>query len=97
MTFHIWRLSEASEDNLGLACTAAGLLLGRTHLVERHNEGFIVREPSEIERLLRHAFKSEPPIGRIMPGLATVARALNARADSSRTPADSRSSEQTHA
>src|SRR5579871_4508139 len=78
MTFHIWRLSEASEDNLGLACTAAGLLLGRTHLVERHNEGFIVREPSEIERLLRHAFKSEPPIGRIMPGLATVARALNA-------------------
>src|SRR5579864_8061247 len=77
MTFHIWRLSEAGEDNLGLACTADGLLLGRTHLVERRDEGLIVREPSEIERLLRHAFESDPPLERIMPGLTTVARALN--------------------
>ena len=78
MTFHIWRLSEAGEENLGLACVADGLILGRTPLIERRDESFIVRERSEIERLLRRAYQSDPPIERIMPGLATVARALNA-------------------
>lgn len=78
MTFHLWRLSEAGEENLGLACAADGLVLGRTRLIERRDEGFIVRERSEIERLLRRAYESDPPVERIMQGLATVARALNA-------------------
>jgi hypothetical protein len=78
MTFHMWRLSEAGEDNLGLACTGEGLVLGRTPLIERYDQEFVVRERSDIERLLRRAYEADPPIERIMPGLATVARALNA-------------------
>jgi hypothetical protein len=78
MIFHMWRLSEGGEDNLALACTADGLVLGHTRLIERRNQHFVVRERSEIERLLRRAYETEPPIERIMPGLATVARALNA-------------------
>jgi hypothetical protein len=35
---NFWRLSEATEDNLGLACTDDGLVLGRTALIERHGE-----------------------------------------------------------
>jgi hypothetical protein len=31
----VWRLNEAGPDNLGLACTDDGLLLGRTLLIER--------------------------------------------------------------
>lgn len=78
MTFHIWRLSEASDDNLGLACTADALILGRTPLIARRDESFVVRERSEIERLLRRAYEADPPIEQTMSGLATVARALNA-------------------
>jgi hypothetical protein len=40
----IWRLSEASDKNLGLACTEQGLLLGRTSLIERRDTRFVVRE-----------------------------------------------------
>jgi hypothetical protein len=40
---HFWRLSEAGENNLGLACTGDGLLLGRTPLVERRGARFVVR------------------------------------------------------
>ena len=47
----IWRLSENSgDDNLGLACTEQGLVLGRTALIERRDGRFVVRERSEIER-----------------------------------------------
>jgi hypothetical protein len=35
MTIQFWRLSEASDGNLGLACTADGLLLGRTPIANR--------------------------------------------------------------
>ena len=38
----------------------------------------MVRERSEIERLLTRAYDGEPPVDRLMPGLATVASALNA-------------------
>jgi hypothetical protein len=75
----IWRLSETSApNNLGLACTDQGLLLGRTPLIERRHGRFVVRERSEIERLLSHAYRTIFSAGRIMPGLATVAAALNA-------------------
>lgn len=75
----VWRLSEHGDDNLGLACTEQGLLLGRTPLIERRGGGrFVVRERNEIERLLSRAYRSELPLQRLMMGLARVAEALNA-------------------
>jgi hypothetical protein len=75
---HIWRLSEGGEDNLGLACTKDGLVLGRTPLVERRDRRFFVREKGEIEQLLRRAYRTDLAADRLMPGLAIVASALNA-------------------
>jgi hypothetical protein len=74
----MWRLSEAGPRNLGLACTDDGLLLGRTSLVERRDGRFVVRPRGEIERLLKYAYDGEPPVDRLMSGLARVASALNA-------------------
>ena len=71
-------MNERTVDNLGLACTEDGVFLGRTPLIERRGERFVVRERGEIERLLKRAYQSEPAINRLMPGLATVAAALNA-------------------
>jgi hypothetical protein len=50
MIHAFWRLNEAGPDNLGLACTDDGLLLGRTLLIVRRRGRFVVRERSEIER-----------------------------------------------
>jgi hypothetical protein len=74
----MWRLSEAVPQNLGLACTDDGLLLGRTSLIERRDGRFVVRARVEIEQLLKCAYDGEPPIDRLMSGLARVASALNA-------------------
>jgi hypothetical protein len=75
----IWRLSENSgDDNFGLACTERGLMLGRTALIERCDGCFVVRERSEIEQLLSRAYRTKLNVDRLMPGLATVASALNA-------------------
>ncbi|HLN37806.1 MAG TPA: hypothetical protein VK337_08500 [Xanthobacteraceae bacterium] len=75
----IWRLSETSDhNNLGLACTDQGLLLGRTPLIERRDGRFVVRERSEIECLFSLAYGREATARRLMGGLATVASALNA-------------------
>jgi hypothetical protein len=76
--WHMWHLSEAGDDNLGLACSDDGLLLGRTPLIEKRDGHFVVREQREIEQLLSRAYRSEVTADRIMSGLATVARALNA-------------------
>jgi hypothetical protein len=65
-------------DNLGLACTDEGLLLGHTSLIERRGGRFVVRERNEIDRLLKRTYNGEPPVDRLMSRLATVARALNA-------------------
>src|SRR6202030_726024 len=79
MIHRIWRPNETSDhNNLGLTCTDQGLLLGRTPLIERRDGRFVVRERDEIERLLSHAYRTSYSAGRIMPGLATVAAALNA-------------------
>ena len=79
MIHRIWRLSETSDhNNLGLACTDQGLLLGRTPLIERRDGRFVVRDRDAIERLLGHAYRTNYSASRIMPGLATVAAALNA-------------------
>jgi len=75
--WHMWRLSEAGEDNLGLACSDDGLFIGRTPLIEKRDGHFVVREQREIEQLLSRAYRSEVAADRIMSGLATVARALN--------------------
>jgi hypothetical protein len=74
----MWRLSEAVPQNLGLACTDDGLLLGRTSLIERRDGRFVVRARGEIERLLKCAYDGELPFDRLMSGLARVASALNA-------------------
>jgi hypothetical protein len=79
MIHRIWRLSETSApNNLGLACTDQGLLLGRTPLIDRRDGRFVVRERDAIEQLLSHAYRTNYSASRIMPGLATVAAALNA-------------------
>lgn len=78
MIHHLWRLTESSESNLGLTITADGVLLGRTPLVERRDEQFVVRDRREVERLLRRAYPIEFHIDRVMHGLANVAAALNA-------------------
>jgi hypothetical protein len=77
MTYHMWRLSEAGPDNLGLASADDGLLLGGTPLIERRDGRFVVRDRDEIERLLRRGHRYIGEADRLMPGLATVARALN--------------------
>ena len=75
--WHMWRLSEADDDNLGLACRDDGLFIGRTPLIEKHDGHFVAREQRDIERLLSCAYRSEISADRIMSGLGTVARALN--------------------
>ncbi len=74
----VWRLSEAGPDNFGLACTDEGLALGQTPLVERRAGRFVVRERTEIEQLLKRAYRTEIAADHVMCGLATVAAALNA-------------------
>ncbi|MGA8495138.1 MAG: hypothetical protein WB764_06640 [Xanthobacteraceae bacterium] len=75
----VWRLSENSgDDNLGLACTEQGLVLGRTALIERRDGRFVVRERNELEHLLSRAYRMKLNVDRLMPGFATVAAALNA-------------------
>jgi hypothetical protein len=74
----MWRLSEGGEDNLGLACTDEGLVLGRTPLIERRDHRFMVRDRAEIEVLLSRGYRKNIAAGRLMPGLVTVAAALDA-------------------
>jgi hypothetical protein len=78
MIYPIWRLSQCTPNNLGLAFTDDGLLLGRTPLIERHGGRFVVREPSDIARLVKYSFPGGVAVDRLMPGLALVAAALNA-------------------
>lgn len=77
--FHpIWRLSEAGADNLGLACDDKGLFLGRTPLLERRDDRFVVRNARDIQRLFSRAYGTEVDPASLLGGLTTVAAALNA-------------------
>ena len=77
--FHpIWRLSEAGTDNLGLAYDEEGLTLGRTPLIERRDERFVVRDAADIQRLLSRAYRTQVDASSLMGGLVTVTAALNA-------------------
>jgi hypothetical protein len=73
----MWRLSEAGDDNLGLACSDDGLFIGRTPLIEKRDGHFVTRQQHDIEWLLTCAYRIEVRADRLMSGLATVARALN--------------------
>jgi hypothetical protein len=72
--FQVWRLSEYSEDNLGLSCTEDGLFLGRTPLTGTR----FLRSRAEIERLLSHAYGTDVDIDQLVSALSTVTAALNA-------------------
>jgi hypothetical protein len=78
MIHHIWRLSETGPDNLGLAFSDDGLLLGRTLVIERRDGRFVVRDRDEIERLLQCGYGNIEVADWLVPGLAVVARSLNA-------------------
>jgi len=78
MIHPIWCLSEGGEDNLGLAVTPDGIVLGRTPLLARRDASLVVRERHEIQRLLSRAHLRDAATDRLMSGLATVASALNA-------------------
>src|SRR5262249_5013794 len=79
MLHHIWRLSEAGDNNLGLACSEEGLVLGRTPLIERRDGPFVVRDTAELSRLMSRAYGREIAAEPLMSGFATVAAAtLNA-------------------
>ncbi len=78
MIHEMWRLSEGGDDNLGLALTPDGLALGRTWLIERRDDHFVVRDQHEIARLLGKAYNGEIAVDRLMAGLVRVAAALNA-------------------
>lgn len=73
---HLWRLSKAGDDSLGLCCTEDGLSLGRTPLVERRNGAYIARSQGDLERLLGRGYGAEIALDGVMPGLAFVASAL---------------------
>jgi hypothetical protein len=78
MIHKFWRLGECTEDNLGVAFTGDGLVLGHTPLIERRGRRFVVRERTEIQRLLGRAYRDDLSANRFMSGLAIVAAALNA-------------------
>jgi hypothetical protein len=76
---HIWRLSKSGDQNLGLACSEDGLCLGRTPLVERRGDLFLVRAKRDLERLLSRVCGAEIDVERLTFGLTTVASALAAK------------------
>ena len=75
MIHKVWRLSESTdEDNLGLACTEHGLVLGRTLLIERRNASFVARERSDLEHLLGCAFRTNLNVDRLCRDLRRLRR-----------------------
>ncbi len=75
----LWKLSSGGRDSLGLSCTEDGLFLGRTALVERRAQGYVVRAPGDLERLLARAYGAGVAVDRAMPGCRAVAAALAER------------------
>lgn len=75
----LWKLSSGGGDGLGLTCTKDGLFLGRTALIERHGQGYAVRAPADLERLLARAYGRRVAVDRVMPGFRLVAAALGER------------------
>jgi hypothetical protein len=72
----LWKLSSGGRDSLGLSCTEEGLFLGRTALIKRRAQGYAVRAPADLERLLARAYGAGVAVDRVMPGFRAVAAAL---------------------
>ena len=67
----------AGGDGLAVSCSAEGLFLGRTALIERRGDHYVLRPPAELERLLGRAYGGQIIIERLMPGFAAIAGALD--------------------
>jgi hypothetical protein len=74
---HLRRLSTAGDGNLGLCCNQDGLFLGRTALIERHAECYVLRPRSDLERIFKLSFDGAD-LDRLLRGLAVVKSALDA-------------------
>ncbi len=74
----VWRLSQGGERCLGPFCDADGLFLGRTPLLERAGDRFVVRDRRELERVMSAAYGCNVALESRMGGLRAVAKALNA-------------------
>lgn len=72
-------LGRGRGRGLGLSRTEDGLFLGRTALVERVGQGYAVRAPADLERLLARAYGAGIVVDRVMPGFRVVAAALGER------------------
>jgi hypothetical protein len=55
-----------------------GFVARRTPLIERRDGRFVVRERSEIARIIKYSFPDGVAVDRLMPGLTRIAAALNA-------------------
>lgn len=77
MSFELWRLAKRGKESLGLSCTEDGLFFGQTPLLDRTDGIFAPRSQGELARLLSQAHDAPVSVRDRMPGLASVAKALN--------------------
>lgn len=75
--YDVSRLSEGGNGGLGLSCTEDGLFLGRTPLIERRGERYLIRPQHDLERLLNRAYPTGMTLDRVIRGLIVVASALS--------------------
>jgi hypothetical protein len=75
-SLRLWSLSNPSEHNLGLICTTDGLFIGRTPLIERRAERYVIRAASDPDRLFKRLPLGVEP-DRLLTGLAVVKSALD--------------------
>ncbi|HEV7996130.1 MAG TPA: hypothetical protein VGP52_07715 [Stellaceae bacterium] len=73
----LWKLSEGRDRTLGLSCSADGLRLAGTPLIERRAGRYALRPWAELERLFRCAYGEGINLDRLMPGFRVVASALD--------------------
>jgi len=52
----LWRLSQSGERCLGPSCNEDGLFVGRTPLLEREGNTFVVRDQRDFERMMSAAY-----------------------------------------
>ena len=55
------------------------MFLGRTALIERRGDAYVVRPQADLHRLFGQAYGCEAASARVIPGLATIAAALRQR------------------
>lgn len=73
-----WRLSQSGELCLGPSCDEEGLFLGRTPLLERAGNQFVVRDQRELERVMSAGYGCDVALESRMGGFRAVTKALNA-------------------